>query len=111
MRLTEASRSTAPSFFKLLTFSGMVHTLDFGSIEWDPDERSTALDAILSRFAIAPDGAAAMRDSEKGSLVDLYRPVFAILKALNSNSPVTEHLASPAETRPSEATPQTNDHA
>ena len=103
--LTEHSRSSAPSLFKLLKFSNVIDTLDFGSLTWRPDSRSTALEAILARLAISPDGAQRMLASETGSLRELYAPCFATLKKLNKTSPVTEHMASPPEAPPAEPAP------
>ena len=75
----------------------MIDTLDFGSITWHPDQRSTSLEATLARFALSPDGAQKMLASESGSLRDLYLPCFAIFKKLSTTSPVTEYLGSPPE--------------
>ena len=68
--LTESDRSSSPALFKLLKLAGVVFTLDYGSLTWTPDERSSALEAVLTRMAIAPDGAQRMLTSEAGALRD-----------------------------------------
>ncbi len=105
--LTESDRSSAPALFKLLKLTGVVDTLNYGSLTWTPNERSTALDALLARMSIAPDGAQKMLASETGALRDLYTPCFSILKTLDTCSPVVDHMASPPEAQQTATTQAT----
>ena len=102
-KLSEEDRNISPALFKLLKLTGSVATYDFGPLLWHPDERSSALEAILDRMALAPGGAGAQRmlESETGHLQDLYIPCFNILKSLDTNSPLVDHLASPAPAKQS----------
>ena len=100
--LSEADREQAPALFKLLKLTGSIDTYDFGPLTWHPDDRSTALEAIMDRLALAPGGAGApkMPDSETGNLPDLYTPCFHILKNLDTGSTLVNHMASPSPKRP-----------
>ena len=106
-KLSEEDRNISPSLFKLLKLTGSVATYDFGPLLWHPDERSSALEAILDRLALAPGGAGAQRmlESETGHLQDLYIPCFNILKSLDTYSPLVDHLASPNPAKQSSPLP------
>ena len=93
--LSEDERTAAPALIKLLKLTGAINTLGFGSLTWTPNERSTALEAVLDRLALAPNGAQLMINSESGSLASLYRPCFSILASLDTSSPLVDHVEAP----------------